>query len=187
MNARRFPRCPAHRAPLIYSPVMGLLDEIGADEAAYARNTPKIRRMVNDSDGIYGEVRIPMIEGRDYGYAIDRARFDAALFDHARTFPTVTVRDGFSVIDLLWEGDQVIGIIGQDADKVRQQFTADLVVGADGRFSTIARKVAATERDEHNDYPHQHYLCLLAWRRVAGRVGRSSCAGARAGGAAMAS
>jgi flavin-dependent dehydrogenase len=156
------PSLPGASSPIIYASVMNLLDEIGADESDYARNTPKLRRLVNLTPDLNITLPIPTINGRDYGYAIDRARFDDALWRHAATYPTVTAWDGFSVTDLLWEGERVVGICGQGTDKVKRSLTAAVVIGADGRFSTVARKVNAQERDTHTDHPTS--LLYAYWR-----------------------
>ncbi|NDJ60512.1 MAG: FAD-dependent monooxygenase [Chloroflexi bacterium] len=164
LERNTLPSLPGASCPIIYASTMSLLDEIGADERDYAANTPQLRRMVNDSEGIKGEVWIPSAGGRDYGYAIDRARFDKALWDNALRFPTVTGRDGYSVVDLLWDADRVIGVVGKAAGGKAETITADLVVGADGRFSTVARKAKAAERDEHDEHPTS--LLYAYWRGV---------------------
>ncbi len=160
-----FPSLPAVSSPIIYAPVLQMLDEIGAREDEYARDTPKIRRMVNVmGDGLTFPIPIPDYKGRDYAYAVDRARFDAALWDAALRFPTVTGYQNFSVTDLLMDGGRVIGVVGTDAHKQTRCFTAPLVVGADGRFSLVARKMNAKARDEHNDLPTTIYYAY--WRGV---------------------
>jgi 2-polyprenyl-6-methoxyphenol hydroxylase-like FAD-dependent oxidoreductase len=160
----KLPALPGASCPIIYASTMNMLDEIGADETAYARNTPKIRRMVNAGELLKGEVEIPMVDGRDYGYAIDRARFDFALWENALRFPSVEGRLGYSLVDLLWEGDRVIGIVGQPAGGERETITARLVIGADGRFSTVARKAKAAERDEHEKFPTSIYYAY--WKNT---------------------
>ncbi len=163
------PSLPAVSSPIIYASTMTLLDEIGAKESEYARDTPKIRRMAQVfSEGVQMAITLPEIEGRDYAYGVDRARFDAALWDTALRFPTVTGWQNFAVTDLLWEGEgtqrKVVGIIGRDADKVEHQIRARLVVGADGRFSLVARKVNAQVRDVEEDFPASIYYAY--WRNV---------------------
>ncbi len=158
------PSLPAASSPIIYASTMKLLDEIGADENAYARNTPKIRRMNIVSAAISTSVTIPESNGRDYGYAIDRARFDAALWDTALHYPSVTGWQNFSVTDLLWEGDTVRGIIGKDESGKEHTLTAALVVGADGRFSMVARKVGAKTSDESVNQPTTLYYAY--WKNV---------------------
>lgn len=163
------PSLPPVSSPIIYASTMTLLDEIGAKESEYARDTPKIRRMVQAlSAGVQMAITLPEIEGRDYAYAVDRARFDAGLWDAALRFPTVTGWQNFAVTDLLWEGEgarrKVVGVIGRGEDKVEKQIRARLVVGADGRFSLVARKVNAQVRESEEDYPASIYYAY--WKNV---------------------
>lgn len=159
-----FPSLPAASSPIIYSPAMKLLDEIGAPESEYARGTPRIRRIVAQSKAFAAVVPLPPVHGRDYAYAIDRARFDAALWEHARRWPTVEARQGYNVTDLLWQGERVAGVIGRAAKGTEERLTADLVVGADGRFSLVARKAGAAAYDVHNEHPTSLYYAY--WRGV---------------------
>jgi 2-polyprenyl-6-methoxyphenol hydroxylase-like FAD-dependent oxidoreductase len=48
------------------------------------------------------------------------------------------------VASLLWEAGRVVGVRAVNAERDRT-FTARLVVGADGRHSTVARLVQAEE------------------------------------------
>lgn len=160
-----FPSLPAASSPIIYAPTMQLLDEIGAREDEYAHNTPQLRSLhFGTLNGFSEGFPIPDDGRRDYGYAVDRARFDHALWNTAARYPTVTVIQGFSVTDLLWEGDRVAGVTGHGDDKVRHEFYADLVVGADGRFSLVARKVNAEVRDDNTRYPTS--LLYAYWRNA---------------------
>jgi len=158
LERSKMPSVPGASSPIIYASTMRLLDEIGADESAYACNTPKIRRMVNASEGMQTELRIPSLDGRDYAYAIDRARFDHALWENALRH--VEGRQGVSVTDVLWDNHRVIGVVLGDGTHI----TADLVIGADGRFSLIARKVGAAEYDINEQYPTSIYYAY--WKGV---------------------
>jgi flavin-dependent dehydrogenase len=164
LERAKMPSLPGASCPIIYASTMEMLDEIGANEAEYARNTPKIRRLINITGEMRADIDIPMAYGRNYAYAIDRARFDGALWEHALSFPTVDGRDTYSMIDLVWDGLQVVGIVGQTAGGTRETITADLVVGADGRFSTVARAVKAGERDHDLDFPTTLYYAY--WKNV---------------------
>ncbi len=165
LERAQFPALPAYSSPIIYSPSMTLLDEIGADEKQYARNTPRIRRVVAENSAFTTVVPLPLVHGRDYGYAIDRARFDAALWDNACRFETVDGRQNFSVTDLLWDDERVSGIIGHEGKGgAEERFTADVVIGADGRFSMVARKVGAYEHDVHTENPTSLYYSY--WENV---------------------
>ncbi|MDX1994529.1 MAG: NAD(P)/FAD-dependent oxidoreductase [bacterium] len=159
-----FPGLPAVSSPIIYASTMKLLDEIGADEAEYARNTPKIRRMNIFSSIINSHVIIPNDGKRDYAYAIDRARFDAALWDTAVSYPSVTGWQNFNVMDILMDGERVVGVVGKDAQGQEHHLRSRLVIGADGRFSLLARKVGAATLDEATDQPTTLYYAY--WRGV---------------------
>lgn len=155
------PSWPAASSPAINPAALELLDAVGADETAYARATPRIPRWVLGHRDDWA-VAIPMPEraGRAYGYGIDRARLDAELWRVAAATPNVTVRDRCGVTDLWWEGAQVVGIVAQ-GEKIR----APLVVGADGRFSLVARKVGAALHDEHPAHPTSIFYAY--WENVA--------------------
>lgn len=163
-----FPSPPAVSSPIIYSSTMALLDEIGAPEAEYARNTPQIGRVIQSiTPDMQTVIELPEAHGRNYAYAVDRARFDAALWDTAVRYSTVTGWQGFSVTDLLWTDDdpstgKVVGIVGQDKDKREIRVRGRLVVGADGRFSLVARKTGAAVREQHTEYPTTLYYAY--WR-----------------------
>jgi flavin-dependent dehydrogenase len=160
------PSAPAASCPAIYPATMRLLDEIGADEREYARGTPPIRRLVTEiRDDFRATIRVPALFGRDYLYAIDRARFDQVLWRTAAAYPGVDARDGFAVADLLRDGARVVGVRGRAAGMPEQQFTAACVVGADGRFSLVARKAGARADDEHSERPTSIYYAY--WRGVA--------------------
>src|SRR5262245_30246895 len=163
LERSKLPSVPAASSPAIYPATMRLLDEIGADEAEYARGTPRIHQMVSEIRADF-RVSLPMpsLFGRDYLYAIDRARFDDALWHVAARCPTVTALQGFVVTDLLREGARVLGVLGRVAGGFEQRFTADCVVGADGRFSLVARKVGARSYGQRNDLPTSIYYAYWA-------------------------
>jgi len=159
-----FPSLPATSCPIIYSATMTMLDEIGADEAEYAHDTPQITRInIHGQRGSAG-FDLPDDNGRDYAYAIDRARFDHALWKTASRYPQVTARTGFNVTDLLWDGDRVVGVVGKGKDGSEERFTADVVVGADGRFGMVARKVGAAVVDEYDEHPTSIYYAY--WKNL---------------------
>lgn len=154
-------------SPMIQPVTLSLLDEIGADESAYAHNTPKIHSMIAIDGDIRFDLDLPEINGRNYGYALDRARFDAALWDNAVNMKTVDGIQNFAVSNLLWDdkGEQVVGIEGKRANSNNhERFTAYAVIGADGRFSMVARKVGAKDLDQHDEHPTSLYYAY--WKGV---------------------
>jgi flavin-dependent dehydrogenase len=79
--------------------------------------------------------------------------------------PYVTTRQGFSVTDVLKdESGKVIGIVGKEAKGSEERFTADLVVGADGRFSVTAHKFGAKVVEERNEFTTGGYQAQ--WENV---------------------
>lgn len=168
IDRAKIPSLPAVSSPIIYACTMKLLDEIGIDEAAYARNTPKIRRLVTESSDQYrGTATVPYDAGRNYAYAVDRERFDTTLWRHAASFATVTACDGFAATDLLWNDSatQVVGIVGKPQGEPSRSIYADVVVGADGRWSTVARKVSAPLYNEVEGRTISYYYAY--WKNVA--------------------
>ncbi|HSK10059.1 MAG TPA: FAD-dependent monooxygenase, partial [Vicinamibacterales bacterium] len=55
------------------------------------------------------------------------------------------LRDRTRLTALVWEGERVVGVRATAAGGDEQEFRASLVVGADGRHSTVARLVQAEE------------------------------------------
>ena len=57
-----FPSAPAASCPVIYPSTMRLLDEIGADEADYARDTPRLREINTQiRDDFHTSIPIPQL------------------------------------------------------------------------------------------------------------------------------
>jgi flavin-dependent dehydrogenase len=82
------------------------------------------------------------VDGIDHALCVRRTGLDAALVDTARE-AGADVRERCRVTELLWNGDRVAGVAYEDADKRRRELRAPLVVGADGRRSTVARLAGA--------------------------------------------
>ncbi|HET9223893.1 MAG TPA: NAD(P)/FAD-dependent oxidoreductase [Roseiflexaceae bacterium] len=161
-----FPSLPAASCPVIYPSTMRLLDEIGAVEAEYARDTPRLREINTQiRDDFRSRIAVPDRFGRDYAYAIDRARFDDALWRTAARQPGVTALQGIVVTDLLRASGRVSGVRARAADGAELSWTADCVVGADGRFSLVARKAGARDLDRRDDLPTSIYYAY--WRSAA--------------------
>jgi len=166
VDRAEFPSLPAVSSPIIYACTMALLDEIRAPENEYAAGTPQIRTVATEARDYYRAVAsIPMDRGRDYAYAIDRARFDGALWRHAAAQQGVTAIDRFAVTDLIWDQGRVVGIQGARHGEAPQAFYANVVVGADGRLSTVASKVDAPFYNVHEGRPTALYYAY--WRNLA--------------------
>ena len=82
------------------------------------------------------------VDGIDYGASIPRNLLDVELVENAREQGAV-VREGCAVERVLWEHGRVVGVVYKDAGGERREVRADVVVGADGRRSTVAAEVGA--------------------------------------------
>lgn len=115
---------------------MLILAELGLADRVQAVATP-ITTMVNTFEGERAsfDVETP-------GTCPRRTELDAILLDGARE-SGAEVRLQTRVVDVLREGERVVGVIAQDRDGNRSELRARVVVGADGRHSTIADLVSA--------------------------------------------
>ncbi len=84
------------------------------------------------------------VDGIDYALCVRRPGLDAALVASARD-AGAEVREGARVTEVVREGRRVAGVRWTDADGAEQEIRAPLVVGADGRRSTVARAVGAAD------------------------------------------
>jgi 2-polyprenyl-6-methoxyphenol hydroxylase-like FAD-dependent oxidoreductase len=116
----------------------GLLDRLVA-----AKN-PAARRVRFDMDGVVLEGGYPTYQGVDAVHGPRRTLLDPMLVDAARG-AGAEVRDQVTVAGLCHDVDgRVTGVRvhGRGGDETVE--TASLVVGADGKGSTVAREVGAT-------------------------------------------
>ncbi|HZN72231.1 MAG TPA: NAD(P)/FAD-dependent oxidoreductase [Micromonosporaceae bacterium] len=114
----------------------GLLDRITASGAAA---TTHVRF---DTGGVVLDGRYPRHDGVDALYSPRRTVLDALLVEAAQA-AGVDVRDRFTVDDLVWTDGRVCGIRGSTRGGIASTETARLVVGADGKHSTVAAAVRA--------------------------------------------
>lgn len=141
-----FPSLPSvPSSPILHPGTMRLLDELGVPEASYGRREARMRRLVIEFDKHFkAMLQLPMIWGRDYVYGVDRRDFDFMLWERLADFASVTRCDEFAVTDLVRDASgRVVGILGSRRGEAAQEIRAACVVGADGRFSSVARKAGA--------------------------------------------
>jgi 2-polyprenyl-6-methoxyphenol hydroxylase-like FAD-dependent oxidoreductase len=115
----------------------GLLDSIASPPARTVRFDAG-RAVLNGS--------YPSFDGVDAVYSPRRTRLDAMLLDAARD-AGAEVREGFIVSSLLFgPSGEVTGIRGAAKGSNREEdVPAMMVIGADGKHSTVARAVGARE------------------------------------------
>jgi flavin-dependent dehydrogenase len=120
----------------------GLLDRLAAT------GCPPVRRYSYDFGPvtISGHPRLP--DGVPGGYGPRRTVLDALLVDAAAE-SGVEVREGFAVDEVAWEDGRVAGIRGRSGGR-SATVGARVVIGADGRHSTVAK---AVRPEQYRDVP----------------------------------
>jgi 2-polyprenyl-6-methoxyphenol hydroxylase-like FAD-dependent oxidoreductase len=98
-----------------------------------------------------------------------RMTLDQILSQHAASYPTVELRTDFPVHALCYDGERVTGIIGGKNGQACTE-TASLVVGADGRYSWLARQVQATTYEGYTS-PWASYIAHYTGTNVQPGVG----------------
>lgn len=107
-----------------------------------AAGTPPIR----ETSFHYGEENLTIAlkpgDGVDALYAPRRTVLDALLVDAALE-AGARVNHGETLVGLLQEGERVVGAVTLDAAGRRREIAADIVIGADGIGSSVARLAGA--------------------------------------------
>ena len=118
---------------------VAIVDDLGLGAAL--REAPAMREVHLEKDGAFVRLALTPEQAE---YCPRRERFDGLLQQAARD-AGAELRDRVQVLDVLRDGDRVAGVRASDADGVEHVIHAGLVVGADGRTSTIAARVGAAE------------------------------------------
>jgi menaquinone-9 beta-reductase len=124
----------------IHPPGLDVLDEVGVGDAvrAVAPPTHIVRLRKNDAVVDYG-----FSDGRAE-YCPRRKRLDGLLQD-AAVSAGVEILDRTRVTSLVRDGERVVGVRAAGPAGQERVFRASLIVGADGRHSTVARQAEAEE------------------------------------------
>ncbi|HXE59021.1 MAG TPA: NAD(P)/FAD-dependent oxidoreductase [Gemmatimonadales bacterium] len=89
-------------------------------------------------------------------YAPRRTVLDRLLVE-AAVEAGAELREGVNVTDLCWDGDRVVGVVGRTRTGTRFVEGARIVVGADGRHSSVARRVQAPRYHAHPTLTCNYY------------------------------
>jgi flavin-dependent dehydrogenase len=120
------------------------LARLGAYERVRALGAPPLRQALVGGAGLQPIAPFTPIDGIDHGWCVRRPGLDAALVETARE-AGAEVRERARVTDLVWDGGRVAGVRWTGAEGTERELRAPLVVGADGRRSTVGRLVGARE------------------------------------------
>lgn len=120
------------------------LHRLGLLDAALATGAPPAHhfRLIRGDDEVLTEI-VPF-DGIDYTLCVRRLELDGILWHAASTTEGVDASDRTTALRLRRDGDRVTGIDLRGPDGERS-VSADIVIGADGRNSLVAREVGATE------------------------------------------
>ncbi len=116
----------------------------GLGEAISQLGAPAVGKLTLDFGAFSLTGTIPAVGRARYAYAPRRTKLDPMLVA-ATTGAGAEVRDGFTVEEILFNGDRVAGIRGRDRSGASVTEYAKVVIGADGLYSTVARAVKPFE------------------------------------------
>ncbi len=127
---------------------LGLLDYVKAQPHSIL-DAGKVR-LAGREVGAFAFKRI----SPEYPYAIwmPQPIFLDALARKAKPFPSFALWMGAKVTRLVEDNGRVVGVSGLRHGKVPFEVRADVVVGADGRHSVVARLGGFTPEYEHHDF-----------------------------------
>ncbi len=131
----------------IHPPGMASLQRWGLLERVRASGCPSISRFIMRMGPATLEGFGPAVDGISDALCVRRVALDKILVD-AAVEAGAELREGFTVQELIFEDDRVMGICGRDRDGATVSETARIVVGADGQHSLVARVVAAPRYNE---------------------------------------
>ncbi|AJY77367.1 NAD(P)/FAD-dependent oxidoreductase [Paenibacillus beijingensis] len=131
---------PAISSHFFGGPVLQFFDQkCGILTELLATGAPELRRLHIDIEGFtYGAPRVAALKDYPYSLCIRREVLDTILLRRALAEPNIEFRPNSAVRTLVKSGDRIVGVAGKDWEA-----HAAIVIGADGRHSTIARLAEA--------------------------------------------
>ncbi|MFD4458677.1 NAD(P)/FAD-dependent oxidoreductase [Nocardia sp. NPDC058480] len=127
---------------LLWPAGLAELQRLDALAAVEALGAPRLTRAYAQGAGYGVGSGFPPVDGIDYAMCVRRTGLDAALLRTAEA-AGAEVRPRCRVTSVVWDGNRCAGVRYLDAAGQIVELRAALVVGADGRRSTIARAVGA--------------------------------------------
>jgi flavin-dependent dehydrogenase len=127
--------------------LVSILQRLGVLDAVLAAGSPRLTVEYSFGAGQKEPTVGPPQNPGDAGHnlSVRRSVLDHILVERARSTPGVTVMEGTTLRDLVRTDDGRVTGVHLDRGGERCSVPARIVVGADGRSSTVARLVAAPE------------------------------------------
>lgn len=131
---------------------ISVLNELGLTNKIAKQKHGKIHGIILSSPK-GEEMRLPFTKGgknvRPTGYVVRRQDADNVFFQNAKKLAAKTI-EGFIVTDVIKENEQVVGVKGIGPDKKEKEFKGKVIVGADGAYSTLVRKLNVEKHDDNH-------------------------------------
>jgi 2-polyprenyl-6-methoxyphenol hydroxylase-like FAD-dependent oxidoreductase len=125
----------------------GIMDSWGVFDRLAATGCPTVARRLTFDVGPFAlKGGVTDTNAGRGGFCPRRTVLDKLLVD-AAVEAGAELREGFTVETLLWEGDRVVGIKGHSRTGRSVDERAQIVVGADGVHSLVAKAVGTPEYD----------------------------------------
>ena len=147
------------------------LDRMGSLERVRKLGAPPMPEAFAAGEGLTLRGRFSSVDGIDHALCVRRAGLDQALIETALE-AGAELRERIRVVDLIREGGRVAGVRYAERDGVEREIRSRLVVGADGRRSTVARLVGKIDPYRENGNERACYFAYFddprrEWRGVA--------------------
>ena len=138
------------RGDTVHPSTIRLLDELGLGEEFRALPQSRLQKLEVPTDGgamiTLGDFR-RLPSPYDYVAMVPQWDLLDLLARAGRREPGFTLRMSTAAVDLLREGDRVVGVRTRTADGVEDDLRADLVVGCDGRSSVLRAAAGLVPRE----------------------------------------
>ena len=127
---------------VVWPETVAEIRDLGGLAELLAGGSPKMLGVHVDHGGYVAEGRFSPVAGIDFGLCPRRTNLDAVLVRCARS-AGADVREATTLTDLIWYDGRVVGVRVKDRAGGTNEIYAKLVIGADGRRSTVAQLVGA--------------------------------------------
>ena len=147
---------------LMHFPAVDSLKRWGLYDEVMATGAPRIPDVILNYHGVNLAGTPPPLDGTDHWLCPRRTVLDKILVDAARE-AGAEVREHFTVSEILFDGDAVVGLRGAQRGGKEVEERARVVIGADSRNSLVAKAVDA---ERYNEIPPKCCAYYSYWEGV---------------------
>ena len=146
---------------LLFAGGVAELSALGVLERVERLGAPRLPLAMMSGAGVEVWADQTPIGGIDYSLCVRRTGLDAALVGAARD-AGAEIHEGIRVTGLIRDGAGVAGVVATDRDGRESELRAEVVIGADGRRSTVAGLLGKDRPYRAN--PNGRACCFGYWR-----------------------